>query len=196
MRKIAVFCFLLLLTPALAPRAFAQDAPKPPDAAKPQELPDHFYRLDFVIQEVSAEGKATNSRSYTCTVGTSRSDRSEQNSTIRTGNRVPIITGASAPTGGTENKLANQYQYIDLGVNIGLQSAHEVGNQLALYLKTEISSLAPESSPMGGSDPVIRQNYWQSSVVIPLSKPTVVIKSDDLDTKGGMQVVVTATPLQ
>ena len=81
-------------------------------------------------------------------------------------------------------------------MNISAQSAHEVGNQLALYLKTEISSLAPEPSPTAGNDPVIRQNSWQSLVLIPLSKPTVVFKSDDLDTKGGTQVVITATPLQ
>jgi len=196
MRKLAVFCLLLLLTPALGRKAIAQEAAKAPMAVKVPDAPDHYYRVDFVIEEVSADGKPTNSRSYTCTVGTSRSDRAEQNSTIRTGNRIPIITGTMAPTVATDNKLANQYQYIDIGVNISLQSAHEVGNQLGLYLKTEISSLGPASSPTGGSDPVIRQNLWQSSILIPLGKPTVVFKSDDLDSKGGMQVVITATPLQ
>lgn len=196
MRKLAVLCFLLLLTPALARKALAQDAPKAPEAVKAPEPPDHYYRLDFVVQELSAEGKPTNSRAYTCTIGTSRSDRSEQSFYIRTGNRVPILTGAYAPKGGVENKFDTEFQYIDVGVNISAQSAHEVGNQLALYLKTEISSLAPEPSPTAGNDPVIRQNSWQSLVLIPLSKPTVVFKSDDLDTKGGTQVVITATPLQ
>ena len=196
MRKLAVLCSLLLFTPALAPKALAQDAPKAPEAVKAPEPPDHYYRLDFVIQEVSAEGKPTNSRSYTCTIGTSRSDRAEQSATIRTGNRVPILTGAYAPKGAVENKFETQFQYIDVGVNISAQSTHEVGNQLALYLKTEISSLAPEAAPTAGSDPVIRQNSWQSLILIPLAKPTVVFKSDDLDSKGGTQVVVTATPLQ
>lgn len=196
MRKLAVFCFILLLTPALAPKAIAQDATKAPETVKAPDASDLFYRLDFVIQEVSAEGKPTNSRAYTCTIGTSHSDRAEQWATIRTGNRVPILTGAHAPKGTAENAVDTQFQYIDIGVNISAQSAHEVGSQLALYLKTEISSLAPEASPTVGSDPVIRQNSWQSLVLIPRSKPTVVFKSDDLDTKGGMQVVVTATPLQ
>ena len=196
MRKLAVSCLLLLLAPTLTSMAIAQDAPKAPLAVKVPDAPDLYYRLDFVIQEVSAEGKPTNSRSYTCTIGTSRADRQEQSATIRTGNRVPILTGAYAPTSGTENKLATQFQYIDVGVNISAQSAHEVGSQLALYLKTELSSLAPDPSPTAGNDPVIRQNSWQSLILIPLAKPTVVFKSDDLDTKGGMQVVVTATPLQ
>ena len=196
MRKLAVLCFFLLLTPALTHKALAQNALKAPEAAKASDAPDHFYRLDFVIQEVSPEGKPTNSRSYTCTIGTSRADRQEQSATIRTGNRVPILTGAYAPKGAVENKFDTEFQYIDVGVNISAQSAHEVGNQLALYLKTELSSLAPDPSPTAGNDPVIRQNSWQSLILIPLAKPTVVFKSDDLDTKGGMQVVVTATPLQ
>ena len=196
MRKLAVSCLLLLLAPTLTSMAIAQDAPKAPLAVKVPDPPDLYYRLDFVIQEVSPEGKPTNSRSYTCTIGTSRADRQEQSATIRTGNRVPILTGAYAPKGAVENKFDTQFQYIDVGVNISAQSAHEVGNQLALYLKTELSSLAPDPSPTAGNDPVIRQNSWQSLILIPLAKPTVVFKSDDLDTKGGTQVVITATPLQ
>jgi hypothetical protein len=46
------------------------------------------------------------------------------------------------------------------------------------------------------NDPVIRQSLWQGSVVIPIGKPTVAFSSDTVDSKGGMQLVVTATPLQ
>jgi hypothetical protein len=43
---------------------------------------------------------------------------------------------------------------------------------------------------------VIRQNTWVGPVVIPVGKPTVVFSSDALESKGGMQVSVTATLLE
>jgi hypothetical protein len=151
-----------------------------------------------VIQELGADGKPTNSRTYSIIVGT---DRHQQFSAIRTGSRVPIVTGAlHGPTGeATEAKLEYQYQYIDVGVNIDTQNIREVGHQLAIDLKAEISALAG-SAPSTASglinDPVIRQNSWQASVLIPIGKPTVVFSSDALDNKGGMHFVVTANPLQ
>ena len=95
-----------------------------------------------------------------------------------------------------------QYQYLDVGVNIDTQNVHEIGNQLAVYLKAEISSLAAPASPASATgselanDPVIRQNSWFAPVVIPIGKPTVVFSSDALESKGGMQLVVTVTPVK
>jgi hypothetical protein len=43
--------------------------------------------------------------------------------------------------------------------------------------------------------PTIRQNRWQAVVLIPIGQPTVVFTSDALDSKGSMQLVVTATRL-
>jgi hypothetical protein len=37
---------------------------------------------------------------------------------------------------------------------------------------------------------------WDAPVLIPIGKPTVVFSSDALESKGGMQLVVTATLLQ
>ena len=45
-------------------------------------------------------------------------------------------------------------------------------------------------------EPIIRQNQWLAVVLIPIGKPTVVCASDTLDSKGSMQLVVTATPVQ
>jgi hypothetical protein len=197
MRKMFVFCCVLFLAPALAPRVGAQENAKAPETAKAPEPPTHFYHLEFVIQEVGADGKPTNSRSYSTIVTTDRSDRAAQFGAIRTGSRVPIITGALHGTSG-DGKLEFQYQYLDVGVNLDTDSVREIGHQLAFHLKAEVSSLA-ESTPATNSeltnDPVVRQNSWQASVVIPLGKPTVVFSSDALQGKGGMQVLVTATPL-
>jgi len=191
MRKLAVLCCLLLLTSAFGHKAIAQDAAKAPDTAKASEPPAHYYHFEFVIQELSADGKPVNSRSYSSDASTSRFEHG----TIRTGTRIPIVTAAPVATAGGEKKAESQYQYLDIGVNIDLRDIHEVGSQLALFLHTEVTSLASNVGPIGPADPVIRQNNWQATILIPIGKPTVVFKSDDLDSKGGMQVVVTAAPL-
>jgi hypothetical protein len=201
MRKITLLFCLVVLAPAFAVRARAQDSAKPAErgnvseTAKASEAPNHYYHLVFVVQEVGTDGKPTNSRTYSTVVC---SGCQEQPGAIRTGNRIPIVTGVLPGTMGDE-KLEYQYQYIDVGVNIDMRDVREIGHQLALHLKAEVTSLATETAETANSelakDPVIRQNQWQASVIIPIGKPTVVFTSDTLDSKGGMQVVVTATPL-
>jgi hypothetical protein len=115
MRRITLVCFLLLTLP-VANKAFAQDVPKPAENPKPVEPAAHYYHLEFSIQELGADGKPTNSRGYSTTVSTDLHSRSWS---IRTGSRIPIVTGAlRGPTEAGESKLEYQYQYIDVGVNI------------------------------------------------------------------------------
>lgn len=185
MRKIAICCCLLLLIPSFAHNAFAQDTPKLQDAVKAPPPPDHFYHLDFVIQEVSADGKPMNSRSYSTTASTRWGGRSLS---VRTGSRIPIATSS-------EKSGETQYQYFDIDVNIDVCDTREVGNQLSLALTAEVTSLGSSTSPSSFTGPIIHKNKWQAPILIPIGKPTVVFKSDDLNTKGGMQVVVTAAPL-
>jgi hypothetical protein len=196
MRKITVLCSLLLLIPALALPAPAQDPPKPPDAATPPEPPAHYFHLEFVLQEVGADGKPTNTRNYSAIVCTGPN---EPFSAIKTGLRVPIITGAFHGPDTPGDSKEYQFQYVDVGVNIDTEKVHEIGRQLAIHLKAEVSSVAesaPSSATGSPNDPVIRQNVWQGSVLIPIGKPTVAFSSDAVDSKGSMQLVVTATPLQ
>lgn len=200
MRKFTIAGCLLLLIPALVLRAGAQDTAKAPDTPAPPEPPAHYYHLEYVVQELGSDGKPTNSRTYSTIVST---ERAQHFSAIRTGSRVPIVTGAlHGPTGEAKGaELEFQYQYLDVGVSIDSQNVREVGSQLALYVKAEISSLAdspPSTASASGlvNDPVIRQNMWQAPVVIPIGKATVIFSSDALENKGGMHLVLTATPLQ
>lgn len=189
MRKFILALCLLLLVPTCLSRAAAQDTTKAPDTAKAPDAPVHYYQLEFVVQELNADGKTVNGRTYTGIAGTNRKDL---NISIRTGSRIPVSTGASSASSGSQSQI----QYVDVGVSIDLRDVvHEVGNQLALALAVEVSSLGT-NSPAMSADPIIRQNRWQASVLIPVGKPTVVFKSDDLDSKGSMQVSVKATPLQ
>jgi len=147
---------------------------------------EHFYRFDFVVEEIDDAGKVNNSRSYVETIATGPGS----SQAIRTGSRIPIATGA-------ENG-STQFQYVDVGVSFDVRQVREVGDKLSLTLKAELSSLAQEHvvTGTGVGDPVIRQNRWDSTVLIPVGKPTVVYSADDLDSKGKMQVEVTATRVE
>lgn len=183
MRKIAVFCSLVLLMSLAAPQAGAQEKSDKAYAAAAPAGPVHYYHFDFVVEDLDSAGKVVNSRSYSTTVDT----EPHYLTSLRAGSRVPVITG----TGG----INTQFQYIDLGVELDIRDVHEVGQRLAFDLTANLSG---ESSPANGSlhEPVIRQNKWASKVLIPIGKRATVFASDSLDNKGSTRVAVTATPLE
>ena len=187
MRKFVVFCSILLLVPLAAPRAGAQDktdkAPAP--AASAPAGPVHYYHFDFVVEELDSAGKVVNSRSYSTTVDTEPNYRTS----LRTGSRVPVITGTTAGS--------TQYTYIDLGVELDVREVHEAGQKLGFDLTANLSSWSSDRPPDPNfHEPVIRQNRWQSRVLVPIGKRTVVFMSDSLDSKGSTRVAVTATPIE
>ena len=194
MRKITTLFCLLLLAFCFGNTALAQDAAKAQDTAKASELarrvpdapepPIHYFHLDFLVQELGSDGKPVNSRSYSSTASTGRPER---DISIRTGSRIPVPTGEPS---------SSNYQYMDVGISIDVRNAQEVSGKLAVTLAADISSLAQEPNQNGVRAPVIRNNRWQSPVLLPINKPTVVFTSDALDTKGSMRLTVTATPLQ
>jgi hypothetical protein len=191
MRKMIFVSCLLLFANVLVSHAVAQDEPKPAEAARAAEAPAHYYHLDLVVQELGPDGKPTNSRTYTTTVST----ESHGTASIRTNSRIPIVTSSTAPLDKPSALVNTQWQYVDVGVNIDVHHAHEVGRQLSFDITSTISSMA-DSHEASLRQPIIRQNTWQAVVLIPIGKPTVVFTSDALDSKGSMQLVVTATSLQ
>ena len=144
--------------------------------------PTKFFHLDFAVKEVD-EGKVINSRSYSMV--TSSSDRFGPPS-VRTGSKVPIQKGG--PDGVT---------FIDVGVSFDCHFEGEVGNSLMLHVGADISSIATgsENSSSNLLPPVIRQNRWSSSVIVPLGKPTTIYSSDDITSKRKVQIELTATPI-
>jgi hypothetical protein len=146
--------------------------------------PKHFYKLNFTVEETNDAGKIVNSRNYLAILAT---DAGAQ--TFKTGSRIPIATGMI-------NNATTQFQYVDVGVNFEVIHASETGDKLGFQLKAEVSSIGNQANPgaaVTAGDPVIRQNSWSSTVLIPVGKPTVVFLADDLDSKGKMQVELTAT---
>ena len=189
MRKKSVVSSLLLFAFVFAARSLAQDGPKAPEPSQGSETAAHYYHLEFVVQELSKEGKPTNTRTYTTTVSTD----SHETASIRTDSRIPIVVSQTSSDNAKSPNM--QFQYQDVGVNLDAMHAREVGHKLSLDLTANITSVA-ETLDARLHEPIIRQNKWQAVVLIPIGKPTVAFTSDALDSKGSMQLVVTATPLQ
>ena len=173
MRKSILICLVLALTAGSA-RLFAQQ-----DAGKSSNPATQFYRLLFTVQQVDSSGKITNNRVYSTSIADDHNP--EQ---IRTGTRVPIKTNDKG-----------EIQYLDIGVNIDCNDAHEMDGKLALGVTAEISSLAMETGN-SNTTPVVRENHWQASVLVPLGKPSVIFSSDDLQGKGKVQMELTATRIE
>ncbi|MFP5276205.1 MAG: hypothetical protein ACLGPM_03740 [Acidobacteriota bacterium] len=182
MRKLAACFALFVLVTVFAVSTPAQQGPKPADSAHRAEAaqPADFYRLEFVLEELDPAGKPVNSRSFTTTADAV----GRRHSSITVGSKIPITTGG------------DQFQYIDIGTKITASDIHEDGKDLAFNLIADVSSMDAPRVVAGASKPVLRQNVWNGDVLVPVGKPTVVFKSDSLDSKGSMQLEVTVTKMQ
>lgn len=174
--------FTLSLLPVAMPAQNSQETTTPTP-------PQHFYRLHFAVEELDAAGKVTNTRTYEETVATGNGSDQQ----IKTGSRIPVATGSYAASGTPANLANTQFQYIDLGVDLAIFHPVEHSDSLSFRLRAEITSIARQTEIGGINEPVIRQNTWDSTLTVPEGKPTIVYSSDDLDSKGKMQVEVTAT---
>jgi hypothetical protein len=134
-----------------------------------------YFPMEFTMKEVE-NGRVVNSRVYAMTASGAGSSR------IRTGSKLPVPTSS----GGSN--------YVDVGVNVDCGPVSEVDGYASFALGAEVSSVGSDVA-VSGAPPVIRQNRWDSRVIVPLRKPTVVFSSDDLGSKRQMQLEVTATPI-
>jgi len=181
MRKIMLLPSLAFLLLISTNTTKSQESNEHPNTVKASDTSAHFFHLEFVVQELGADAKPVNSRSYSMAASTARGV------SMRTGSRFPILTEAGK---------TSAYQYVDLGINFDVSDVRETGNKISVYVTADVSSLAGENKTIPTNPPVIRNNRWQAPVLLPLNKPTIVFASDALDTKGSIQVIVTATPVQ
>ncbi|MEP7363817.1 MAG: hypothetical protein ABI972_11225 [Acidobacteriota bacterium] len=156
----------LMLAVCLAVPAFAQEAAK-------------FYKLDFVVKELD-DNKVVSAKSYTTFATSDQKERYV--CSVRTGNRVPY------------QAALNSWQYADVGVNIDCAgAARDWNGQIMLSVVAEISTLPSGAEATPNALPTVRQNKWNSTVVLPIGKATTLFSSDDLNSKRKMQLELTAT---
>lgn len=166
-----------VLALALAGTCFSQDVE-----------PAKFYKLDFIVKEIEGT-KTLNSRSYSMVAALGNLHTS-----IRAGSRVPFSSGGKKPATGPYTTTTPQYQNIDVGVNIDTNGFKEIQNRLSFSITADISSVTPGGDPDIPA-PIVRQNKWSSTVIVPFKKSTVLFSSDNVDSKSQLELEVTAIPL-
>jgi hypothetical protein len=155
-----------------------ENKPSPQSAERASKT---FYQLSFVIKEVENE-RVINTRSYSMIV------QGMEQSSIRAGEKVPFSSTSGANT---------EWQQINVGVNIDCKQLEVTGNRASLDIKAEISSVMESSkadSPPP-SLPIIRNNQWESKVVVPVKQASVLFSSDDTASKRTMRLELTVTPI-
>ncbi len=160
----------LLLIALCAAFAVVGRADEPP-------APSKFYHLHFVLQEVDGN-KVLNSREYDGTATTEQ----PSHCMFRTDSNLPTPSGM-----------------LSLGVRIDASRLQERSYGLFLQVNANITSV-PEQPQLGISSSsndrsIVRTNQWDSMLVIPLRKPSIIFSSDDVTSKHKMQLVLTATPI-
>lgn len=172
----------LISLPCLAQIGPSSPENKPLAQQTVEGAPKTFYQLSFVVQELENE-RVINTRSYSMIVhGTERSS-------IRAGEKVPFSSTSGANT---------RWEQIDVGVNIDCRQLEVTGNRVSLDVKAEISSVMENSkadSPPP-SLPIIRNNQWESQVIVPIKQTSVLFSSDDPASKSTMRLQLTVTPIK
>ena len=175
MRQIALITVLIaaFVTPD---SSLAQATPDSNSKAASTAQDKRFYRVDFTVKQIEA-GRIINSRSYSVVLA------GQQKASMRSGMRVPYKQGTNP-------------QYVDVGLDIDCAVMVEVEGQLGLHIKAEMSSVAGTPESNSADLPALRRNQWESDVIFPLRKATMIFSSDDLASKQNVQLEVLATPIR
>ena len=173
---------LLALTFVFSTTAWPQDA-QPAGNASYQKSPEHYFQLTFRVLEISPSGKIADAKSYKEIIASG--PKSANRSSIRSNDRVQILTGFKNPDG------SPGIQFGQLGTKIDANYAAVVNDSLSLHIIADISSVSTAaSSNLKG--PILRQTSWDSNVTVPIGKPTIIFSSDNSADKGKTELELTA----
>lgn len=172
----------LISLPCLAQGNSISPENKPSSPQSADGASKAFYQLTFVVKEVENE-RVINTRSYSMIV------HGMERSSIRAGEKVPFSSTSGANT---------KWEQIDVGVNIDCKQLEVAGNRASLDIRTEISSVmeSGKTDSPPPSLPIIRNNQWESKVVVPVKQPSVLFSSDDPASKRTMLLELTVTPIR
>jgi type II secretory pathway component GspD/PulD (secretin) len=145
---------------ALVVRATAEDMQGVKKMVAELDRPKKFYRVTYNISDIE-NGKRTGTQRYALIVA------GGGKTTLRQGNRVPLITGMTGE--GAKAAQSSQVQYIDVGLNI---EANIEG--AALKTKVEQSAVSEEKSGVVAPDPIIHQTMLEGTSGLAVGKPVVL----------------------
>ena len=157
-----------MLLPAAA--AFAQGADAP------------AFKVEFTLRD-STDAMAKSGRKYTLLMAP------RVKSTMRMGNRVPVVTGAQSAGGNA------QFTYFDVGVNIDCV-VDERGGKYVMHADLDLSVLVPpEKTANATPNPTVSQIKLAIDTAVPPGKQTSIATFDDPATARKFDVDVTLTKI-
>lgn len=136
------------------------------------------YKISFAVHEIE-DGKRVGTRNYTMMV------ESDSKGTIRAGTKVPVKTSA------------DQFQYIDTGVNLDCRVREREGG-LTLYADFELSGPPTEGEQKaftGGMPPIHQMRSTVAAAAV-AGKPLTILTIDDPATRRRYELEVTATKVR
>lgn len=163
----------------LAAATYTANAQTPEDNKMKAAPPKTFYQMTFVVKELDGD-RVVNSRTYYTNAST------YGQSSIRAGEKVPFATGEGTVT---------SWQYIDVGVAIDCREIELAGDRLSFRVTATVDSVAAREEK-NAHQPVVRNNRWDTIVIVPFKQPTVIFSSDDPFSTQKIQLQVTVNPLR
>jgi type II secretory pathway component GspD/PulD (secretin) len=122
------------------------------------DQPIKSYRVTFTLTEVEA-GKRLAGRKFSMVLSVG------ERSTLKLGQRVPIVVGADKK----DSSTGVQVQYVDIGLNL---QANIEGKRITS--KVEESSLVNSATAVSAQDPTIAQTVLEGSSPVKLGVPVVI----------------------
>jgi hypothetical protein len=145
------------------------------------DRPKKIYRLTYTFTDVDG-AQRTGTKTYSLIVA------SGDNSQLRQGGKMPIVTGSfeSQPT-----EANTQVQYMDVGLKIDA-SVDGFADGVRLRSKVEESSLSDEKSGVGPQDPIVHQTVLDDTTTLALGKPLVLGSVDAPGSTRRQEIAVVA----
>lgn len=180
---------LISVTSSVALLAFLAPVFAHAQATPAEAVPTHL-KLAFRLLQVDANGKVTNSRTYSSLITAEARDHPPlAEAQIRSGDRVPY-----------QNE-GGKFDYEDVGTNIDVDQAFVQANRLRMHVLAQTSSVVKnsETSPVHPTLPAlpfIRRISWGANISIPFDKATIIFASDNPSDTGKTELELTATEIR
>jgi len=151
---------------------------------KDLDRPKKAYRVTYTVSEMDG-ARRLSSQHFSLIVAPG------QNSTLKQGSRVPIVTGSFNDKSATQQ---NAVSYVDVGMNFDA-ALDETAEGIRLRTSAEQSSIAEERSGLGPQDPVVRQASFKGTSFLTPGKPLKLGTFDYPDSTRHLELEVIMDPL-
>jgi type II secretory pathway component GspD/PulD (secretin) len=180
--------FLIDHQNAIVVRAPSEDMALAQKLLSDLDRPKKNYRLTYTVTELDGS-KQLGTEHYAMIM------TSGQATTLKLGSKVPVATGSYSAGGTTPAGVQTQFSYVDVGMNFDA-TLTGMGNNAMLKSAVEQSSVAPETSDVGGvHEPIIRQASLRGETFLTPGKPVALGSMDIPGSTSRLQIEVVMEPL-